>query len=559
MKQITLHAARPLSRVSAVAFAAATLLAAGTSPSLAAGIDVGNPDISLRFDNQVRYNLGFRAEGRDSRIANNPNFDEGDYKFNRGDVITNRLDLLSELELDYKKRFGARVSATAWYDNAYRDTNAVQNPALAGLQSSYINNQYSSLTKRYYRGLSGEILDAFVYANFDVGSMPASVKIGSHSVYWGNAVFSGSGISYSQQHTDARKALANPGVETRETFMPLPQISGAIQVTDAVQVAGQYYLDWDHLRSPEGGTYLGGSDFSLEGPDRAGGGLPFVRGATYGPAKKRGNWGLSTKIAPYSWNGTTLGLYYREFDEKNGLWLFRDPSNSGMYRAVFPRDTKIIGASIDATVGPFALGGEVAIRKNAGLNSSGFSTADEGARGDVAHFSVNTVYGLSRNAIWDSGTITGEITFDHLMDVTKNKALFNGVNSVNATTGAATCPLGVAAGCATRNAVGIGVRMAPSWSQIFPSVDLTVPIAVIAGIKGNTADFGGTSEGQVSWSIGAEFDIRKQWLVTLSYADVRAKIVPTGASNSLGPTYAGNGAWQISDRGRFTLTVKSSF
>jgi len=558
MITIKKHTTRSQSRRTAVAMATTVLLGVYCLQASAAGIDVGNPDFSVRLDTQLRYNAGVRVEGRDTRISNNANFDEGDYKFNRGNLVTNRLDLLSELEVDYKQLYGFRVSGTAWYDQAYHNTSVVQNPALANLRSSYLNNQYSSLTQRYY-GTSGEFLDAFVYSNFDVGSMPASVKFGRHSLYWGNAVFSSAGISYSQQPTDARKAVANPGVETRETFLPLTQLSGAIQITDSVQLAGQYFLDWDHLRSPEGGTYLSGSDATLEGPDRFGGSTPFTRGTTLGPDKKRGNWGLSTKIAPYSWNGTTLGLYYREFDEKNGLWLLRDPANPTQYRAVFPRNTKLIGASVDTTVGPVAVGGEVAVRQNAGLNSVSLSSANEGARGNVAHMSLNAVYGLTKNPLWDSGSLTAEITYDHLISVKNNQQLFNGEDAVNPATGAKICPLGRMSGCATRNAVGIGVRFAPSWSQVLPSVDLTIPVSVLAGIRGNTADFGGTNQGQISYSIGAEFDIRKQWLITLTYADLKAKIIPNGATNALGATYTGNGSWQTSDRGRLTLTAKTTF
>ncbi len=524
------------------------------APARAVTIDTDNPDVSVKFDNQVRYNVGVRAEKIDPRIGSNPQADEGDFKFpRRGDIITNRVDLLSEFEVDYKRTYGLRLSGAAWYDRAYLDTSVKQNPTLATLPSSYIGNQYSSLTKRYYRGPSGEILDAFIYANIPVAGRPLSVRLGQHSMFWGSAAFSAAGIAYSQQPIDGRKGAATPGTEVRELFLPLKQISATYQASEAVQLAGQYYFDWDHVRSPEGGTYLGGSDLVLDGPDRAGGGLPFNRGPALGPEKKSGNWGVSTKIAPLAWNGTTVGLYYRKFDEKNGLWLFRDPASPLTYRAVYPRGTKLFGASVDATVGPVAVAGELALRKNAGLNSFGFSSANEGARGDVYHASVNALYGLSKNAMWDAGTLLAELTYDRLDKVTKNQALFNYVGATNPVTGAKQCPLGVSSGCATKSAWGLTVRFAPSWSQVWPSVNLTVPLVVSAGLKGNTPDFGGTSEGQVSYSIGAEFDIRNQWQVAINYSDAKAKIVRAGAA------YTGNGSWMTSDRGRVTLTVKTSF
>jgi len=113
---------------------------------MAMDIDVGNPDLRLRWDNTVRYNLGVRTEGQDHKIMNNPNYDESDGKFDKGDVVTNRLDLLSELDLSFRDQYGARLSAAAWYDDAYHDTDVKSN--VPGYSTSYNRDRYSSETKR---------------------------------------------------------------------------------------------------------------------------------------------------------------------------------------------------------------------------------------------------------------------------------------------------------------------------------------------------------------------------------------------------------------------------
>src|SRR5690554_5546026 len=91
------------------ALAVAITVAAGSASAIE--IDVGNPDIRLRWDNTARYNLGVRVEDQDSAIMNNPNYDESNGKFEQGDIVTNRLDWLTEVDLSYKWHFGARVSA----------------------------------------------------------------------------------------------------------------------------------------------------------------------------------------------------------------------------------------------------------------------------------------------------------------------------------------------------------------------------------------------------------------------------------------------------------------
>jgi hypothetical protein len=42
---------------------------------------------------------------------NNPNYDESDGKFDKGDIVTNRVDLLTEVDFSYRKRIGGHGSA----------------------------------------------------------------------------------------------------------------------------------------------------------------------------------------------------------------------------------------------------------------------------------------------------------------------------------------------------------------------------------------------------------------------------------------------------------------
>src|SRR3954452_11011815 len=67
------------------------------SPSLAA--DLYHDDtLDVRWDNTLSYTAAFRLFPRDPALVANPNWDDGDRNFRPG-VISNRLDLLSELEV----------------------------------------------------------------------------------------------------------------------------------------------------------------------------------------------------------------------------------------------------------------------------------------------------------------------------------------------------------------------------------------------------------------------------------------------------------------------------
>src|SRR5512142_492816 len=108
---------KPIMRRRAALAVASALAVAGSARAM--DIPVGNPDIAVRWDNTVRYNLGFRTQSQDPNLLASPNYDDGDRNFSNGSIVTNRLDLLSEFDLIYKRSYGFRVSAAAWYDNAY--------------------------------------------------------------------------------------------------------------------------------------------------------------------------------------------------------------------------------------------------------------------------------------------------------------------------------------------------------------------------------------------------------------------------------------------------------
>ena len=101
----------------AVTLAVAAALAAGSAQAFE--IPTDNEDLTMRWDNTFRYNLGFRVQSQDPAILGNVNSDDGDRNFKNGSVVTNRLDLLSEFDLVWQRKYGVRVSAAAWGDAAY--------------------------------------------------------------------------------------------------------------------------------------------------------------------------------------------------------------------------------------------------------------------------------------------------------------------------------------------------------------------------------------------------------------------------------------------------------
>jgi hypothetical protein len=335
---------------------ASAILAATVPAAHAVEIDTGNADWNVRVDNTIKYNYGVRTESADKRMLATPNNNDGDYNFRKaGTNITNRVDLLTEMDVVFKNAMGFRVSAASWYDKAYENVGSNSNPfvngndarsglvandpRLAGVVNDNVGNGSSHLSNyasRYYTGPSGEILDAFVFYSTEVGEESMfSAKAGQHNVFWGETILNPvHSMSYGQSGLDLAKLAASPGTEAKELFVPRNQLSMSFTVNPELTVGAQYFLNWDAARLPEAGTYYGGSDLVGFGAqsfllgntnDRVQGsalgcglapcnGLTNVRRGKDLTPHDSGDWGIMAKWSP-TWLDGTLGVYYRETSE----------------------------------------------------------------------------------------------------------------------------------------------------------------------------------------------------------------------------------------------------
>lgn len=542
-----------------IGIAAGFVVACLAAEANAFRFDIDNRDLEIYWDNTIRLNAGWRIEDIDDAIINNPALDESDYKFKQNDMIQQRADLLTEFDLIWKGDYGGRITAAAWYDHAYDDTEVKQNPVFkqAGFESAYYDNQYSSLVKNYYRGPYGEVLDAFLFANHTIGGIPVSAKAGQLSTFWGMALFYPAGIADNQQPIDGWKAAATPGTEVKEVFRPLKQVDINAQLTPTIGVEAQYYFDWDNTRVPEGGTFLAPGDYVGDAPDTTGtlrpGVPPLKRQKAVKPGKS-GNWGVAVKFNPEWLQGQTVGLYYREYDEKVG-WLTVNPDFSG-YRWVYPTNTSVAGISFDGSIGAFAVGAEVGYHMDAGLKTPTLTPTKSGASGDTWHALINTIYLLPQTALFDTGSLAAELSYDRLDSVTKRGDLFQYDGDPACTRPGGEPGSGDASwGCATRDAWGIGISLTPQWLQVLPSLDLSLPLRLTMGLDGNSAVLSGVNEKAGAWSAGVELKYNVIHYLTIAYADVFAdRHVIDGV------LAGGNGSnASRTDRGRITITYKVAF
>lgn len=570
-------------------------------PAGARELELGVPDLEARLDGTLRYNLGVRTDPIDEKIGRNPVFTGGEYRVEQWGVTTHRLDVLAELDLTWRGRYGVRVSGAGWYDDAYRDATADQGSAVAarGIPSTYVGRDFSSYTLDRYRGPYGELLDAFAFARLDVGAVPVNVKAGRHTIYWGEALMQAGaihGISYSQMPLDLAKGAATPGVEAKELFRPLAGVSAQAQLTPALSVAAQVFLEWEPYLYSEGGTFLGGADSTFTGPDGFSPPVPgpprmFNRNGGTSEPREAGDLGLALRWGP-DWLQGTIGLYYRRFTDKVAAVLLTDnPGGVGPlspalsspyeYRQYYGEDVDLVGLSLTRQLLGASVGAEVSFRRDQPLlaQSLGFAVASPEltagvlfphgaprlvgnsyqARGDTLHALANAVGVLSGLGLFDTAGWAAEVTYSRWLDVRENEDMFfaEGYGVCRSDPALAGSARDEGDGCATRDHVGVGAGFTPTWFRVFSQVDLLVPLSASWTIHGNSPVMLGGNEGSGTYSLGIAADVASRYRFDLRYVDWFGRTKDSADGTTV---RSANGIFGIlRNRGNVAFTAKATF
>lgn len=546
---------------------AAAALACGVMPAQAIDIDTGNPDVRLRWDNTIKYSAGYRLKDPSSALTDvNPptlaaNNDDGDRNFRKG-VISNRLDLLSEVDLAYRG-FGARVSAAAWYDTVYNRSN--DNPGLAGgavsNQQSVIfsgftapANEFPDATRKLH-GRKAEVLDAFVYGKADLGDMALSGRLGKHTLLWGESLFFGAnGIAGAQAPIDYVKLLSVPNSQFKEVIRPVNQLSGQVQINPQVSIGAYVQFEWEPDRLPGVGSYFSREDLFPEGGEwlwlGATTGVP--RAADF-KAKNSGQYGVQLR-----WQATSIdtdfGFYaVRYHDKEPQAYLRFTPAFVPQdYALAYHEGIRAFGASFSKSVGSWNLGGEVSTRRNMSLIGYA-ATNDFGATGNnnsnplypvgnTAHAQLSAIHVLERSALWDGGLFLGEIAWHRRLSVTKN------ATQIDPNT--------------TRDASALRLLFSPTYYQALPGLDLSVPVGLGINLSGRSSVLplfnGGWGPGVGDVNIGLSGEYLQAWKFGLTYTHYIGSAAPVtalDASNNLYYTFKQS----LKDRNFIALSVQRTF
>lgn len=308
-------------------------------------VDFQNDDGTFTgsWDTTLTYGQAWRIESRDCRLiaiadggcGRSPNIDDGNLNYDT-DMYSRALKALTEISLNYRG-VGAFVRASALYDDAAGNTDRTE-----------LSDRSKDLVENYVR-----LLDAFVYAKFDLGKMPAELRLGRQVVSWGESTFIQNGINVIN-HFDV-SALRVPGSELKEGFLPQEMVNFSVQFTDNLSAQAIYITDWNATVPEPAGSYFSSNDFaptggskvvlgfgsfSDQGVDFSNLGGPYItnfqtvnRLPTEKPSDS-GQYGFNLKyFAPEFIGGTEFGLFFLNYHSRLPLISGRTGTQAGVGNA----------------------------------------------------------------------------------------------------------------------------------------------------------------------------------------------------------------------------------
>lgn len=192
------------------------------------------------------------------------NTDDRFLNFGAGDLTSANIKANHDLQMTWRN-FTLFARATEFYD--------------AVLNSDGAYNRFGiDDNNREEVGRDARLLDLYLSADFDVGSLPVNFRAGKQVISWGEGTFIFNGIN-SVNPVDV-SAFRRPGVEIKEGLIPVWALYGSVGLPFDLSLEGFYQLDWEPFQLDPAGTPFAASDVANANSSFGGNqGLGFYSGS----------------------------------------------------------------------------------------------------------------------------------------------------------------------------------------------------------------------------------------------------------------------------------------
>ncbi|WP_304641318.1 DUF1302 domain-containing protein [Pseudomonas sp.] len=365
----------------------------------AANFNIG--PIDAQFDSQLSIGASVSTTNADRRFIHTLSggqaaartSDDGRLNYKSGDVFSKIFKGSHDLELRYENS-GAFVRGNYWYDFETKD----------GSQRFY--DISDSGRDPLQQGSGIQLLDAFIYHNYNIGANPGNVRLGRQVISWGEGLFIQNGVN-SINPVDV-SAFRRPGAELKEGLLPVEMLYLSQGLTSNLSMEAFYQLKWAPTVVDNCGTFFGG-DVAAKGctdrlvvtgvdqPHRQQPQLTYIaRSEKDRDAKDEGQFGFAFRYFAPALNDTEFGLYFMNYHSRapvvsNVAGRVAGPGglfNAGQIDAAtraalsipvqgyagdfgqagyfleYPEDIRLYGVSFQTDIGGASVAGELSYRPN---------------------------------------------------------------------------------------------------------------------------------------------------------------------------------------------------
>lgn len=311
----------------------------------------------------------------------NINTDDGNVNFEQWDIASAPVKIVSDFELRWEN-WGAFARLRAYYDHVIydragrHDTDYGRRPLTDNLRGHDARNSA--------RGI--DLLDAFVFTNFDLGSVPTTLRVGKQVINWGESLALQGGMN--QFNSVDVAAIRTPGAELREALLPEESVYVNLSLPASLSFEAFYAFNWRETEFDAVGTFFSSNDLFGPGgryvntvaPEQPPAGSPENIGTIYRAegdrADDQGQYGAKLGYwADWLNDGTELSAYFVNYHSKLPILEYSNgapPAIDGslcapapscglptqFYRDAYPEDIKYVGSSFATTVLGSTLAGE---------------------------------------------------------------------------------------------------------------------------------------------------------------------------------------------------------
>ncbi|MBB88252.1 MAG: hypothetical protein CMP06_13300 [Xanthomonadales bacterium] len=396
----------------------------------AATLDIGGMEANI--DTTLSAGVSFRMQDPDESLigitnggtARSVNGDDGNYGYEKGDVVSAAAKVTVDLDLAFNRNWGIFTRASAFYNPDASDAGDLDERLAANVSRQRGD---AELGERGHERLDNslDLLDAFLYGSFSLGGQYISMNLGNQVVSWGESTFIRNGLNILNP-IDVSK-LRLPGSEIKEALTPIPMLFVQTSLTDNLSMEAVWQFDWEQVEIDPRGSFFSTSDIASDDGDNVvvsfgrrnddntrpigdprtdpmTGGDPengdaqvwVPRGSNKAPDDETSQAGVAFRYFAESLNSTEFGFYYVNYHSRtpiisavrgestNAFSMPGGPAAAprctsstaagcrASYFIEYPDDISLWGVSLN-TNGPFgtAIQGELSYRPNNPVQISG--------------------------------------------------------------------------------------------------------------------------------------------------------------------------------------------